>query len=103
MGNRLRKLPLRIKGIGGKGTRKKIDLNVQNKDGKVIKSKQIAKSRLTDALIDRLHNYFGIALRSNAKSELKPELKQALLASMFHVASSQGENYHTYILPQNFR
>ena len=98
MGNRLRKL--RIKGLGGgKGTRKKIDSNVQKKDGKVIKSKQIAKSRLTDALIDRLHNYFGIALRSNAKSEVK----QALLDSMFHVASSQGENYHTYILPQNFR
>ena len=103
MGNRLRKLPLRIKGLGGKGTRKKIDLNVQNKDGKVIKSKHIAKSKLIDALIDMLHNYFGIALRSNAKYELKPELKQALLASMFHVASSQGENYHTYILPQNFR
>ena len=63
----------------------------------MIKSKQIAKSRLTDALINRLHNYFGIALRSNAKSELKPELKhQELLASMFHVASSRGENYHTY-------
>ena len=74
---------------------------MQKKDGKVIKSKQIDKSRLTDALIDRLHNYFGIALRSNAKSELKPELKHALLASMFHIASSQGENYHTYILPQN--
>ena len=103
MGNHLRKLPLRIKGLDGKGTRKKIDSNVQKKDGKVIKSKQIAKRRLTDALIDGLHNYFGIALRGNAKPELKPELKQALLASMFHVASSRGENYHTYILPQNFR
>ena len=70
MGNRLRKL--RIKGLGGgKGTRKKIDSNVQKKDGKVIKSKQIAKSRLTDALTGWLHNYFGIALRSNSKSELK--------------------------------
>ena len=71
MGNRLRKLRLRIKGLVGKGMRKKIDSNVQKKDGKVIKSKQIAKSRLTDAFIDRLHNYFGIALKSNAKSELK--------------------------------
>ena len=99
MGNRLRKL--HIKGLGGgKGTRKKIDSNVQKKDGKVIKSKQIAKSRLTDAIIDRLHNYFGIALRSNAKSELKPELKQALLASIFHAASCQGENYHTHTAPK---
>ena len=96
MGNRLRKLRLHIKGLGGKGTRKKIDSDVQKKDSKVIKSKQIARSRLTDALIDTLHNYFGIALRNNAKSELKPELKHALLTSMFHVASSQGENYHTY-------
>ena len=95
MGNRLRKL--HIKGLGGgKGTRKKIDSNVQKKDGKVIKSKQFAKSRLTDAIIDRLHNYFGIALRSNAKSELK----QALLASMFHVASCQGDNYHTHTAPK---
>ena len=61
---------------------------MQKKDGNVIKS-----------LIDRLHKYFGIALRSNAKPELKPELKQVLLASIFHVASSQGENYHTHILP----
>ena len=51
-----------------------MDSNVQKKDGKVIKSKQIAKSRLTDA---------------------KSELKQALLASTFHVASSLGETYHT--------
>ena len=50
-------------------------------------------------MLFRLHNYFGIALRSNAKSELKPELKQALLASMFHVASRQGENYHMYTAP----
>ena len=70
MGNRLRKL--HIKGLGGgQGTRKKIDSNVQRKDNKVIKSKQIAKRRLTDSITDRLHNYFGIALRSNAKSKTK--------------------------------
>ena len=100
MGNRLRKL--RIKGLGGgKGTRKKIDSNVQKKAGKVIKSKQIAKSRLTDALIDRMHNYFGMELRSNAKSELKPELKQALLASMFHVASNQGQAWYSKCYKRN--
>ena len=27
-----------------------------------------AKSRLTDSLIDKLHNYFGIALRSNVSN-----------------------------------
>ena len=58
--NRLRKLRLRVKGLVGK---------VQKKDeGKVKKTKEKAKSRLTDALIDRLQNYFGIALRSNVKT-----------------------------------
>ena len=42
-------------------------------EGKVKKPKEKAKSRLTDALIDRLQNYFGIALRSNVRTV--PELK----------------------------
>ena len=41
-----------------------------------------------------LQNYFGIALRSGAKSVA--ELRNKLLASFFHVASSEGCEYHTY-------
>ena len=44
-----------------------------------------------------LQNYFGIALRSGAKSV--DELKNKLLASFFHVASSGNCNYHTYCPP----
>ena len=94
VGNRLRKLRLRVKGLGGKVKAKKED-KVQKKDeGKVKKTKEKAKSRLTDALIDRLQNYFGIALRSNVHTV--PELKSALLASLFHVASCKGNNFLTY-------
>ena len=58
VGNRLRKLRARTKGLGGKNKK------IPKKDGdksKVIK----AKSRLTDTIIDKLQNYLGIALRSN--------------------------------------
>ena len=56
--NRIRKLRARTKGLGGK------DKKVPKKDGD--KSKVVnAKSRLTDGVIDKLQNYFGIALRSN--------------------------------------
>ena len=47
-----------MKGLGGKNKK------VQTKDkgeGKVTK----AKTRLNDSVIDKLQNYFGIALRSN--------------------------------------
>ena len=58
VGNRLCKLRIRTKGLGGKNKK------VQTKDkGKWKVTK--AKSRLTDSGIDKLQNYFGIALRSN--------------------------------------
>ena len=40
VGNRVRKLKLQIKGLGGKG-------------------------KLTNAMVERLQNYYGIAIRSN--------------------------------------
>ena len=92
VGNRLRKLRSKVKGLGGKAkSREKV---TTTKDSKIIKKKEVAKSRLTDAMIDMLQNYFGIALRSGAKSV--PELKVALLASFFHIASSKTNNFHTY-------
>ena len=50
--------------------------------------------RLTDTLIDKLQNYFGIALRSRVTSV--PELQNTLLASFLHTASSKECDYHTY-------
>ena len=87
VGNRLRKLRNRTKGLGGK--------NKSTSGNGVQKS----KSRLTDSIIDKLQNYFGIALRCKV-SNVK-ELKNSILANMFHVASSTDCNYHTYCPKSN--
>ena len=84
MGNTLRKLRQRVKGLAGKGKAKEVMHHTH--DDEIIKITKKAKGKLTDIIIDLLHNYFGIALRSGAKTV--PELKCALLASFFHVASS---------------
>ena len=67
IGTRLRKLKKSVKGLGGRG-------------------------RLTDATIDRLQNYFGMSIRQNA-GNLK-EMQSAARATLFHVASSENNNYH---------
>ena len=80
VGNRLRKLRARTKGLCGKN-RKVPKMDVCGKS-RIVK----AKSRLTDSIIDKLQNYFGIALRSNVGSV--KNMQDAILASMFHGASS---------------
>lgn len=67
IGSRLRRLKKSTKGLGGKG-------------------------KLTDAMIDRLQNYFGMAIRQNA-GNLK-EMQAATRASLFHCASSSKNNWH---------
>ena len=67
LGTALRKLKKEKKGMGGKG-------------------------RLTDAMIDRLQNYYGIAIRSNSGD--LAAMKKAIYASLFHCASSADSNYH---------
>ena len=69
VGTRLRKLKLKVKGLGGKG-------------------------RLTDAVVDKLQNYYGIAVRSNI-GDLKG-MQSAINAALFHVASSKVNNYHDH-------
>ena len=69
VGTRLRKLKKNIKGLGGKG-------------------------KLTEALIDRLQNYYGIAIRSNVGNLEK--MKQSIHATLFHVASSDVNNWHQH-------
>jgi len=92
VGHRLRNLRTRVKGLGGKGKTKVI--THKTIDGKILKITKKAKGKLTDSMINLLQNYFGIALRSGAKTV--SELKKSLLASLFHVASSEEGNYHTY-------
>lgn len=67
VGCRLRKLKKTVRGLGGKG-------------------------KLTDALIDRLQNYYGIAIRANVGK--LSEMKQATLASLFHCSSTDAQPRH---------
>ena len=69
VGTRLRKLKQEVKGIGGKG-------------------------KLTNVNIDRLQNYYGIAIRSNVNN--LEGMRSDILASLFHVASSKSNNWHSY-------
>ena len=69
VGKRLRDLKKKVKGLGGKG-------------------------KLTNAIIDRLQNYYGIAVRSNVGN--LEEMKKAIHASLFHVASSREQNWHQH-------
>jgi len=67
IGTRLRKLKKRVSGLRGRG-------------------------RLTDATIDRLQNFFGIAIRQNT-GNLKG-MKIGIVACLFHVASNTDSNHH---------
>ena len=69
VGNRLRKKKKIIRGLGGKG-------------------------KLTETMIDRLQNYYGIAIRSN-KGDLEG-MKKSIFAALFHVASSAKNIWHDH-------
>ena len=69
LGTALRKLKKEKKGLGGKG-------------------------KLTDNMIDKLQNYYGIAIRSNSGN--LAEMKQNVLATLFHCASTDKRSLHTY-------
>ena len=67
MGTRLRNLKKNVKGLGGRG-------------------------RLTDAIVDRFQNYYGIAIRNNT-GDIK-QMKKAIYAVLLHVSSNQSNNWH---------
>jgi len=69
VGNRLCNLRKKIKGIGGKG-------------------------KLTFNMIGKLQNYYGIAIRQNVGD--LAGMKKAILASLFHVASSKTNEWHNH-------
>ena len=68
-GTRLRNLKKKVKGLGGKG-------------------------KLTNATIDRLQNYYGIAIRQNVGN--LEGMTKAVHATLFHVASSSTKNYNVH-------
>ena len=69
VGSRLRKLKQMNKGIGGKG---KLTLNI----------------------VDKLQNFFGLAIRQNVGN--REAMSKAIHASLFHVASSRENNWHSH-------
>lgn len=69
VGTALRKLKKSQKGMGGKG-------------------------KLTDSMIDKLQNYYGIAVRGNVGH--LAEMKKAIHASLFHCPSSRERNLHSH-------
>ena len=52
------------------------------------------RGRLTKAIIDKLQNYYGIAVRTNVGN--LNGMKKDIHAALFHVASSAKDNYHTH-------
>ena len=56
------------------------------------------KGKLTNNIIDRLQNYYGIAIREN-KSNLNA-MQSAKRATLFHVASNKYNNYHDTYYPK---
>ena len=66
VGTRLRNLKKNVKGLGGK------------------------KGKLTNSIIDRLQNYYGIAVRQNVNN--LEGMRKSIHATLFHVASSSTVN-----------
>lgn len=52
------------------------------------------KGKLTDRMIDKLQNHYGIAIRSNVGK--LSEMKKAIYASLMHCSSSKDRNLHYY-------
>ena len=66
---RLHNLKKNVKGLGGKG-------------------------KLTNSIVNKLQNYYGIAIRSNVDN--LSAMKKAVHAALFHVASSTKNNWHEH-------
>ena len=54
----------------------------------------VLRKAKTNGMIDKLQNYYGIAIRSNC-GNLGP-MKKAIHATLFHCASSENKKWHTH-------
>ena len=59
-----------------------------------LKKREKGLKALNEETIDKLQNYFGIALRSNVTTV--KAMSYAILGSFFHIASSKDNNFHIY-------
>jgi hypothetical protein len=61
---------------------------------KLVKEKKLGgKGKLTSSKIDRMQNYFGMAVRLNTSS-VEIMLK-AIMATLFHLSSTDNNPQHT--------
>ena len=87
VGNRLRALKRKRKEV--KMADRKADEPNTNKK----KKENDPLDHLTFAVIDKLQNYYGIAVRSHENDLLG--MQKSIRATLFHVASSKNDNNHT--------
>ena len=59
--------------------------------------KDLTKLGLADKIIDRLQNYYGMAIRSHVDD--LDTIKKVIFAVLFHVCSSEKNNYHMHCPP----
>ena len=76
--------------------------HIQKRVGKRLrdlkkKEKGLGKQGLNDAMIDRLQNYYGMAVRGNVGN--LQDMKTAIYAGLMHVCSSKANNYHWKYCP----
>ena len=66
------------------------------KNGLVHGSENLKKLNwaFNNKLVDRLQNYYGMAIRSNVGDLNK--MKKAIYAALFHARSSEKDNYHAH-------
>ena len=59
-----------------------------------LKKREKGLKELSEPIIDKLQNYFGIALRSYLNTV--EQMQNAIWPSFFHVSSSEKKNFHYY-------
>ena len=64
----------------------------EGRDTSIEIEKNKGLGQLTKPIIDKLQNYFGIALRSNLSTV--EHMRKAIFASFLHVAIPESNNYH---------
>ena len=64
-----------------------------------MKTKKPAKLRLTDKMINKLQNYYGIAVRA-CTGKTVPEMKREIGAALFHCCQFNTEEQRHIFCPQ---
>ena len=70
-----------------------------NDSKKKMKTKKPAKLRLTDKMINKLQNYYGIAVRA-CTGKTVPEMKREIGAALFHCCQFNTEEQRHIFCPQ---